>query len=543
MSGGGRAFTFRQRIWLVPVVAIVAFLAGVGVTLSSNRAASELVTVDEPYLATANAFAKALEDARLALQTAAQEGDKRGLANAQAHADSARAALTRMRNVPGKAATAGQLSDAFERYWQAASAAGRLLLGPATGDTDAAIRSMQAAQKEVQTASTAAQDDANARFRASLAATATAVDRGFAVTAGMAVLVALGLSLLSFVIIRGVGAQLGGEPEAAARIVRRVASGDLSGDAGAQRAGSLIGDIARMQRALVAMLGVVRQSSQELLRAAGGIAAGSEHLSGRTEQQATALEETAAALEEITATVQQNASHADDLDRLARDASTCTAEGTRVMEEVIGTMDRIKADSSRVTDIVGVIDGIAFQTNLLALNAAVEAARAGEQGRGFAVVAQEVRALALRSAQSATQIKQLLQASAQNVEEGVARVRQAAGSMQQIQQANDQVVDIVSEIAVASREQTQGLAGINRAVSQMESLTSENAQLAQRSVDAAREVKLRAEELGEAVSRFRLPDDQDGTAGGEAASVAATNAPASARLAAASTRPALTLGA
>jgi len=318
----------------------------------------------------------------------------------------------------------------------------------------------------------------------------------------------VGLSLLSFFIIRGVGRQLGGDPEAAAQVVKRVASGDLSGRVehadGAAR--SLLGDIAQMQAALVAMLGVVRESSQDLLTAAGGIAAGSEDLSQRTQQQAGSLLDTAASLEQITATVQRTASNAGHLDGLAREASTCSGDGSRVMAEVIGTMDRIKADSSQVREIIGVIDGIAFQTNILSLNAAVEAARAGERGRGFAVVAQEVRALALRSAQSATEIKALLQASATSVDDGVARVRQAAGSMARIQAAIEEVVGIAAEIAVASREQTAGLATINHAVAQMESVTADNAQLAQRSVASAHGVKSRAEQLGTAVSRFRLPE-------------------------------------
>jgi methyl-accepting chemotaxis protein len=262
-----------------------------------------------------------------------------------------------------------------------------------------------------------------------------------------------------------------------------------------------------MQVALVAMLQVVRDSSDQLLHAAADIADGSEHLSGRTEQQATSLEETAASLEQITATVQQTAAHAEHLDKLARDTAAFSQDGDRVMGEVIGTMDRIKGDSGRITEIVSVIDGIAFQTNILALNAAVEAARAGEKGRGFAVVAQEVRSLALRSATSATQVKALLQTSAANVDEGVARVRKAAGSMAAIQGAIEKVVAIISEIAVASREQTMGLAGINRAVAEMETLTSQNAQLAQNSVAAAREVKDRAEHLADAVSQFRLPEE------------------------------------
>ena len=509
MSRGGFSLSFKQRIWLIPQLAILAFLVGMAMALVSNRAASHLVSVDEPFLENSSALAKALEDIRYTLQSAAQEGDKRGLEAARAHAERARAAIAGIEAIAGKQALASDLGQRFEAYWTATAVATRLLLGDGKGDPDRAVRSMQDTQKAMQQAADAAQAEARARFRASLAETSRAIDRGTATTGALAVAVAVGLSLLSFFILRGVSRQLGGDPEEAAQVVGRVASGDLSGRVehaeGASR--SLLGDIAQMQAALVAMLDVVRESSRQLLAAAGGIASGSEDLSQRTQQQASSLQDTASSLEQITATVQRTSGNASHLDGLAREAAACTGDGSRVMGEVIATMDRIKADSGRMSEIVAVIDGIAFQTNILSLNAAVEAARAGEKGRGFAVVAQEVRGLALRSAQSATEIKALLQASGASVADGVARVRQAAGSMARIQSAIEEVARIVAEIAVASREQTAGLDRIQRAVAGMESVTVDNAQLAHGSVASAHEVKTRAEQLGAAVSRFRLPAD------------------------------------
>jgi methyl-accepting chemotaxis protein len=503
-----RSLGFKQRIWLIPCVAILAFLVGVAMALSSNRAASQLVSVDEPSLDAANRFAKALEDARYALQSAIQEGDAHGLQAAREHADRARAALTAMGAIAGRKAAAEQLGARFETWWTAAEAASRILLKQAQGDEAGAIHAMQEAQQALEQASGEMLAGARARFRASLADTSRAIDRGTLALVLLAAAVAAGLSLLSWLIIRSVGDRLGGDPDDAARVVNRVASGDLTGRLaqGSARDGGLIGDIGRMQAALVAMLGVVREASRELLHAAGGIAANNEHLAERTQRQAAALEDTASSLEQITTTVQRTAGNADHLDALARQALTFTGDGSRMMGEVIGTMDRIRGDSGRMTEIVGVIDGIAFQTNLLALNAAVEAARAGERGRGFAVVAQEVRALALRSAQSAMEIKSLLQASGASVAEGVDRVNAAAASMGKIQGAIEEVASIVSEIAIASREQTDGLANINRAVARMETMTTENAQMSDLSVAAAHDVKSRAEQLGLAVARFRLPE-------------------------------------
>ena len=495
---------FKKRIWLIPIVAILAFLAGIGVALNSNQAASRLVAVDEPYLTFASDFHKALEDARYALQAAAQEGDKGALVAAQSIAARARTALVGMRGIEEQQQRATDLGASFERYWEKAGVTTRLLLGEGQGDMQAAVHAMQVEQKSVQEAAEATLTDARNRFRISMDSTARSIDRGAMTIIGLGVLVAVGLTLLSFFVIRGVGAQLGGDPEVAAQVVRRVASGDLRDSGVVARSASLLGHISLMRVSLVDMLGTVHSASSGLLQAASGIASGSDNLARRTDQQAASLEQTAAALEEITSTVRSTAENAVNLDQLAREAASSTEDGARVMSEVSGTMDRIKSDSGRMTEILSVIDGLAFQTNILALNAAVEAARAGEQGRGFAVVAQEVRNLALRSAKSATEIKELLQASAAGVEDGAGHVKQAAARMDRIRQAIGEVSTIVSEISTASREQTEGLAGITTAVAQMESLTQENAQLAQRTASAAREVSERADDLENAVSQFRL---------------------------------------
>ena len=250
----------------------------------------------------------------------------------------------------------------------------------------------------------------------------------------------------------------------------------------------------------------IRSISTLVRSESADIAAGNADLSSRTEAQAGALEETASSMDELTSTVKQNAENAHAANELAVSASEVAAKGGQVVQQVVGTMAGIQESSRKIVDIIGVIDGIAFQTNILALNAAVEAARAGEQGRGFAVVASEVRNLAQRSSQAAREIKELIGDSVEKVGAGGRLVDEAGQTMGQVVASVQQLASIMSEITVASREQSAGIGEINTAVTHMDTMTQQNAALVEQAAAAAESLQEQAVDLAQAVGMFRLGD-------------------------------------
>ena len=270
--------------------------------------------------------------------------------------------------------------------------------------------------------------------------------------------------------------------------------------------GRLLQALKSMNEGLTAVVQEVRSSTGSISSASSEIAAGNMDLSARTEQQASSLEETAASMEELTSTVKQNADNARQANQLAQQASQVAQRGGEVVAQVVDTMDAIHNSARQVADIIAVIDGIAFQTNILALNAAVEAARAGEQGRGFAVVATEVRSLAQRSAAAAREIKQLIEASVQQVDAGSALVAQAGMTMGDVVDSIQRVTDIVGEISSASAEQSAGIEQVNQAIGQMDQVTQQNAALVEESAAAASALHDRADALSAVVSVFQLAE-------------------------------------
>ncbi|MES2102384.1 MAG: methyl-accepting chemotaxis protein [Pseudomonadota bacterium] len=257
---------------------------------------------------------------------------------------------------------------------------------------------------------------------------------------------------------------------------------------------------------IASVLKEIRSASESVKVSAQEIASGNLDLSSRTEDQASSLEETAASMEELTATVRQNADNAGQANQLALTASEFAAKGGTVVEEVVVTMESINNSSKKIVDIIGVIDGIAFQTNILALNAAVEAARAGEQGRGFAVVASEVRNLAQRAASAAKEIKALIVDSVGQVEAGSKLVGDAGGTMTEIVTSIQRVTDIMSEIMLASKEQSTGIGQVNQAIGQMDQVTQQNAALVEEAAAAAQSLQEQASQLAHTVSGFKLDD-------------------------------------
>ena len=334
------------------------------------------------------------------------------------------------------------------------------------------------------------------------------------------------LAVTIWLISRSIMRQLGDEPTTLNTLVHAVAKGDLAVRSQQQRVhdGSVLHGILQMQESMARIVGQVRHGADGVASASAEIAQGNHDLSARTESQASALEQTAASMEELGATVRHNADNADNAaqaNQMANNASRIADQGGQTVEQVVHIMQSIHADSTKIGDIIGVIDSIAFQTNILALNAAVEAARAGEQGRGFAVVASEVRALAGRSAEAARQIKQLIHDSVTHVDEGRVLVDQAGNTMQEVVAAIRRVTDIMGEISAASREQREGVDQIGEAITQMDQVTQQNAALVEEMAAAAASLQTQSHQLVQTVSVFRLQDrPQDG------AQQAAGNAPA-----------------
>ena len=317
---------------------------------------------------------------------------------------------------------------------------------------------------------------------------------------------------LGWLITRSLVRELGGEPRTAADVARAVAGGDFTQPIAVKDGDttSLMAQLAAMKDGLAQVVSQVRRGSESVAMASSEIAQGNQDLSARTESQASALEETAASMEQLGATVRQNAESASQANALARSASDVAVRGGEVVGQVVQTMKGINESSQRIADIIGVIDGIAFQTNILALNAAVEAARAGEQGRGFAVVASEVRSLAGRSAEAAKEIKQLISASVERVEQGSAMADQAGETMTEVVQSIRRVTDLMGEINAASSEQASGVAQVGEAVTQMDQATQQNAALVEEMAAAAGSLSSQAQELVQAVAVFKLDAGQSG---------------------------------
>jgi methyl-accepting chemotaxis protein len=303
--------------------------------------------------------------------------------------------------------------------------------------------------------------------------------------------------------------------ERAVSLLDQVARGDLTSrieETGDNEIKRLLQAIGRMQRDLLSTVTRVRRGADVINLGSQELAAGNMELSSRTETQASSLEETAASMEELTSTVRQNADNAQQARTLVEGASTTAVKGGAVMQQVVSTMNDINGSSRKIVDITSVIDGIAFQTNILALNAAVEAARAGEQGRGFAVVASEVRNLAQRSAAAAKEIKVLIDQSVHNIQLGTDLVEQAGSTMRTLVENVHQVTTIVGEIAVASREQSEGIDQVNTAIVQMDQVTQQNAALVEEAAAATQSLQDQADELTQTVSIFKIGADAAGAA-------------------------------
>lgn len=497
----------RLKILMLPLTVAIVFVVGsavsVSVGMSTSASLRALQQQAYPFKEAIDRFAAGTEAFRAAVQAAAAEGDAAKIDEAKATGKALREELERMAPLPDAAVAAKGLRSALDAYEPAALQAALAMAGK--GDASDAVKRMSEGK--------AALDKliADGKVQASQAVAARGEESAQGVSRSLQVLFAMGgltlaaLGVASVLVIRSVWTDLGQEPGTLRGLTERIADGDLTACAGANaREGSLYAALARMAGRLQGIVAEVRDNAQSVASASAQISQGNSDLSTRTEQQASSLQQAASTMEQLGSTVRNNADNARQANQLAQSASGVAQQGGGVVAEVVHTMRGINESSRRIAEIIGTIDGIALQTNILALNAAVEAARAGENGRGFAVVAGEVRTLAQRSAEAAREIKSLIGASVERVEQGTALVDQAGATMQEVVTSIRRLADIVGEISMASGEQADGVAQVGSAMADMDRSTQQNAALVEESAAASESLKKQAHRLLGAVAVFKL---------------------------------------
>jgi methyl-accepting chemotaxis protein len=439
-----------------------------------------------------------------------------GTKGLQEHSEEFNKALAELQSLPISASTKSKVADTsaeVKRYIDSAMLVQKL----ATTDLISARTALAEFQKEfsvleksMEVLSNAIQSEASAT-NASTQESATSGKVQIIVIVLIATLI-----LVAFPI--WVAKQVEGPISQAVTFADQMAEGDLTAQIkpfGSEETVKLLSALQRMQVSFTNIVRSVKSNAESVATSSAEIAHGNNDLSARTEQQASGLQETAASMEELGSTVKQNADSARQANQLAMSASSVAIQGGEVVGQVVETMKGINESSRKISDIISVIDGIAFQTNILALNAAVEAARAGEQGRGFAVVASEVRSLAGRSADAAKEIKSLINASVERVEQGTALVDQAGTTMTEVVSSIRRVTDIMGEISAASNEQASGVAQVGEAVTQMDQATQQNAALVEEMAAAASSLKNQANDLVQVVAVFKLNSDHHGNTAGK----------------------------
>jgi methyl-accepting chemotaxis protein len=515
----GTWLRFKYRIWALVLNSIVIVFVGLAINARTTASASASLEAAEQVQ---YPLVEALRSLRAdhsaigeALRQSLAAGDRSGLEGARDRYIQAQHDLDSIAALgPAQQGLATQLREQFQSYYIAASEATEQMLNKNNGGTSAAVETMQDQNLRLQHALSDHDNEARTEFQRLLASSAQGVNSTLHVSVIVALFSTAALMMGAGVLISGIFRTLGGEPERAAQVVRRLSGGDFSERIALARDGddSLLFDIASLQQQLGRLIGDIRGSSRYVHAASTEMDDAVKELSERTANQASSLEETASSMEELTTTVRQNADSARNASEFVLQARERAQSGGEVVNRAVGAMSHITSSSMRIADIIGVIDEIAFQTNLLALNAAVEAARAGDNGRGFAVVAQEVRLLAQRSATAAREIKQLIQGSVEQVQQGSQLVNETGKHLHAIVESIAQVATIVSDIAGASQEQARGLSEINTAVAHVDSMTQRNALVVEQVNTVARNVAEQAQHLTRFVEGFVIEERLASTA-------------------------------
>jgi methyl-accepting chemotaxis protein len=493
---------------MLPLSAALVFVAGtiISFVIGSRTSASmkQQRTVDGPVFELTTRVDRGFEQFRLTLQSAASEGDADKLKDVEAVVAKTHEVLTAMAGIEGQREETQTLLAAYDDYQTVALGATRAML--TKGDLGDKVARMQAAQSKLEALLKARIQSGEQTIAERQAAAERGVQVGLWVSlaTGLAVLAVLGIA--SRLIVTSVWRDLGEEPDDLLALTRSIAEGNLlvqprvaAGDTRSLNAG-----LAEMVTKLRETVGTIRMATDSINTAAGEIAAGNHDLSARTETTASNLQTTASSVTTLTGSVSQSADAARQANQMAGAAAEAAKRGGGIVSQVVVSMGEINAASTKIVEIISVIDGIAFQTNILALNAAVEAARAGEQGRGFAVVAGEVRSLAQRSAQAAREIKSLIGTSTEKVEGGTRLVEEAGVAMKDIVSGVQRVTDIIGEISAAATEQSGGIEQVNHAVTEIERMTQQNAALVEESAAAASSMSEQAGRLAHAVATFRI---------------------------------------
>jgi methyl-accepting chemotaxis protein len=505
---------FKHQIWLLPIM--TACIVTVGITINariSAGASSSLERAEQvqyPLVAAIQALRFDLGAIQNLLQQAVANSDRGALDKAGERFAEVHKTLQSLATMgPGGSELAQSIGREFDGYFSSAVKATKLVLGDGTGEISVAVHAMQQHSETLTALLDKENDDGVAQFRQLLSAATGGVHSTTTVSVATSITMLVVLALGSWLVISGVFRSLGGEPEEALSIMRRIVGGDFRQTQRTQvgNAESLLDHIARLQEQLGTVIREVRHSSMTVDSAAAQMDQSVMKLQDRTHSQAASLKQSAAGMRDMRGTVRQNADNARLAAELSGTARSDADSGGAVVQRAIVAVGGISTAAKHIADIIGVIDEIAFQTNLLALNAAVEAARASEHGRGFAVVAAEVRSLAQRCATAAREIKGLIQQSVDQVKQGAELVDETGRCLNGIVSSVGKAAAIISEIAAANQDQTRVVDQINSAVGDLDVMTQKNSAMVEEVTSVAEHVTRHARHLMQIVSAFQVDAD------------------------------------